>query len=168
MNIPPLRKGGRNKVVLWDMATECNYVRIAHAEKMGFSYKMERLVIQTVGGEVPEGICPVYTCKIMGCHTWGDYKRTVLSANKGTAGWPIPSEQWSGESDSQIEASWHPVNIVLYNYKVGYKFLLCMKDINTKYIDLLAKVGSLKSSMLAPTLPVHNEHCFRFNISVNF
>ena len=135
MNIPLLKKGGRNKVVLWDMATECNYVRIAHAEKMGFSYKMERLVIQTVGGEVPEGVCPVYTCKIMGCHTWGDYKRTVLSANTGTTGWPIPSEQWSGESDSQTEARkpagiqwWAPILTMEVTYGSGWTTLGYIED----------------------------------------
>ena len=64
MQIPPLRKGGESKVVLWDTATDTNYVRLSHAKKQRFPWKMETAVVSTVGGRVETKTLPVYECMI--------------------------------------------------------------------------------------------------------
>ena len=64
MYIPPLRTGGDAEVVLWDMATDSNYVRLDHAEAMRFPNKMETAVVQTVGGRIQKKVLPVYKCLI--------------------------------------------------------------------------------------------------------
>ena len=64
MYIPPLKTCGDQKVVLWDMATDLNFVRSDHAEAMRFPYRMETAIVTTVGGEVKKKVLPVYRCYI--------------------------------------------------------------------------------------------------------
>ena len=64
MYIPPLRTGGDTEVVLWDTATDSNYVRLNHAKAMRFPYKMETVVVQMVGGRIQKKVLPVYKCLI--------------------------------------------------------------------------------------------------------
>ena len=64
MYIPSLRTGGDAEVVLWDTATDSNYVRLDHTEAMRFRYKMEIAVVQTVGGRIQKKVLPVYKCLI--------------------------------------------------------------------------------------------------------
>ena len=60
MYIPALRKKNRYEVVLWDTGTDTNYVRLAHAQKQNFPYKMET----TVGNQVQRKVLPVYRFQI--------------------------------------------------------------------------------------------------------
>ena len=50
MNVRPLRRGDDYDVVLWDTASQVNYVRLDHAKKMKFPYHLERVRIKVVTG----------------------------------------------------------------------------------------------------------------------
>ena len=63
MHIPALRKRGENEVVLWDTATDTNYVRLSHARKQKFPWRMETAVVSTMGGRVETRTLPIYECK---------------------------------------------------------------------------------------------------------
>ena len=62
MRIPALRKKGEYEVVLWDTATDTNYVRLEHAKKHRFPWRMETAIVSTVGGEIQTRMLPVYKC----------------------------------------------------------------------------------------------------------
>ena len=64
MYIPSLNQDGSKEVILWDTATDANYVRLSHAEAMRFPYRMETAVVQTLGGRVQTKVVPVYKCQI--------------------------------------------------------------------------------------------------------
>ena len=49
MYIPALKTKNEVEVVLWDTGTDTNYVRLAHAQKQKFPYKMETVMVTTVG-----------------------------------------------------------------------------------------------------------------------
>ena len=64
MGIPALRKKGEHEVVLWDTAMDTNYVRLEHAKKHHFPWRMETAIVSTVGGEIQTRMLPVFECQI--------------------------------------------------------------------------------------------------------
>ena len=64
MHIPAVRRRGEHEVVLWDTVSDMNYVRLSHAKKMCFPWKMEIAVVSTVGGRVETKTLLVYECRI--------------------------------------------------------------------------------------------------------
>ena len=68
MKIPtlmPKRKDAPFKVVLWDTGSTNHYVRIGHAETMGFPSRKEMMRVCTIGGDIKtiDGI--LYQCQII-------------------------------------------------------------------------------------------------------
>ena len=64
MYIPALKKNGEKEVVLWDTATDTNYVRQSHAEKQCFPWRMETAIVLTVGANEEKKMFRVYYCTI--------------------------------------------------------------------------------------------------------
>ena len=92
MNIPTLKPDGINppsEVVLWDTDSTNHYVRIGHAEKMGFPTRRENMRVCTIGGDIKviDGI--LFQCQIV---NGGGKCRRVCSS-------------WSGRSDQNLKLS---------------------------------------------------------------
>ena len=68
MYIPALKTKNEAEVVLWDTGTDTNYVQLAHAQKQKFPFKMETVMVMTVGNQVERKVLPVYRCQIKDLH----------------------------------------------------------------------------------------------------